>query len=485
MKAIMATAIFFLTCQSLASSFDNFGQTNKQPIEAQNIIIKTRSGMSVQALGFSRAMMSQQPLIEDLKINLLQLNPALDTQAVLQQLRNHPDVVYAQIDHKVTARVGVQEDANFVESLTDGPNDTNFDEQWSMNLTESNYGIDAINAWTTYGTGGKDIDNNDLVVAVVDGGMEVGHPDLVDNVWINAGEIPGNGIDDDNNGYVDDITGWNGYSNNGSPQTNGHGTHVAGTIGARGNNDNGVAGVNWDIKMMNVPGSSGNTSVVLRAYKYVLDQKKLWLATNGEQGANIVSTNSSFGIDYADCNSGSYPAWNDIYTEMGKVGILSAAATMNTSANVDIRGDVPTGCDSPYIIAVTNNLPNGMRASAAYGKKSIDLAAPGTRIISTWTNGGYSTLSGTSMSTPHVAGSIAFLQSIASRTLSDLYQNDPAQAALEMKRIILETVTPRDNFKEETVSGGILNLMSAAEAVVNYGMGDAADDKTPEEDDTI
>lgn len=458
MKAMIAAAILMMTCQVMASSFSNFGQTHNGAADVQNIIIKTKKPLSIQALGYNRAVMAQAPIIKDMQIHLLQLNPLMNVNKVLAELRKHPEVVYAQLDHKVTSR-------------STEPNDPDYYDQWSMELDSGNFGIDALTAWTRFGTGGKDSNNNDIVVAVVDGGVEISHPDLIENIWTNQAEIEGNGIDDDGNGYIDDVHGWNGYSDDGYMQSSGHGTHVAGIVGAKGNNDNQVVGVNWDVKIMNVPGSSGNTSVVLTAYNYILEQKKLWLATNGAKGANIVSTNSSFGIDFADCNSGSYPAWNDVYTEMGKVGILSAAATMNRSANVDQRGDVPTGCDSPYIIAVTNTMKNGKRGSAAYGKESIDLAAPGTNILSTYTNGGVASLTGTSMSTPHVAGAIAFLNSIASQTLTDMYMNDPGAAALEMKRMIMETVTPRPALASETVSGGILNLNSAAEAVTEYGMG--------------
>ncbi len=472
MKAMIAAAMIFLSCQAMANSFDNFAQTLNSSEESSEIIIKLKSNVSRMAFG--RSVMGSKPLIEDMNLHLLKVNPSMDIDAVLEELRNHPDVAYAQIDHKVYSRITEPENDEIILGplpAEAGPNDPDFADQWSMGLSENNFGIDALNAWLTYGTGGKDANNNDIVVAVVDGGVEITHQDLQDNVWYNRAEIPNNNIDDDNNGYVDDVNGWNGYTNSNKHQSSSHGTHVAGIIGAKGNNDEGVTGVNWDVKIMNVPGSSGNTSIVLTAYKYILEQKKLWLATNGEFGANIVSTNSSFGIDGADCTSGSYPAWNDIYNEMGKVGILSAAATANSSWNIDQVGDVPTGCDSPYLITVTNNRPDGRRASAGYGKTTIDLAAPGTNILSTYSNGTFRRLTGTSMSTPHVAGAVAFLNSIASQTLSDLYMNDPGAAALEMKRIMMETVTERENFKDETVAGGILNLNAAASEVVNYGMG--------------
>lgn len=457
MKAMIIAAIVFAASQGLANSFSDFSQT---PVSGNNnIIIKTKSNTDVVSLGFSRESMQQKPIIEDLQIHLLQVNPTLNIQAVLKELRKNPDVVYAQMDHKVSIR-------------NDGPNDPEFNGQWSMSLTPDNYGIDAINAWMTYGTGGKDANNNDIVVAIVDGGVEITHPDLVENIWVNQAEIAGNNIDDDNNGYIDDINGWNGYTNSGKQQSSSHGTHVAGIVGAKGNNQNQVTGLNWDVKLMNVNGSSGNTSVVLTAYKYVLDQKKLWLATNGAQGANIVSTNSSFGVDFADCQSEDFPAWNDIYTEMGKVGILSAAATANNNINVDTAGDVPTGCDSPYLVTVTNSLPNGKRAkSAGYGIQTIDIAAPGTDILSTYAGGGTAELTGTSMATPHIAGAVAFLSSVASTTLTEMYMTDPGAAALEMKRIMMETVTKTPSLETEIVSGGILNLNAAAAAVSNYGMG--------------
>src|SRR5690606_10835357 len=121
---------------------------------------------------------------------------------------------------------------------------------------------------------------NDVVVAIIDGGFDIDHEDLKENIWRNEGEIPDNGIDDDGNGYVDDIVGWNAQLGNGKVALDDHGTLVAGVIGARGNNATGVTGINWNTKMMLVSIQSADTATVVAAYGYVLKQKELWLKTN-------------------------------------------------------------------------------------------------------------------------------------------------------------------------------------------------------------
>ena len=377
------------------------------------------------------------------------------------------------VDHPMTLR-----------RLDPNPNDQDFDDQWSLQDFSETFGTNAKDAWAIT-KGEKTALGKEVVIAAVDGGFDLTHADLVDNVWVNKAEIPDNGIDDDNNGYIDDINGWNASSNNGNIQSSSHGTHVIGTMGATGGNNLDVVGVNWNTKIMVVSAgrSLGSTSTVLKSYNYILEQKKKWLETKGEEGANVVAINSSFGIDFADCTTGDYTLWNDVYNELGKYGILSAAATANRDIDVDKRGDVPTGCSSPYIVAVTNSTNRGKRNSrAGYGFESIDLAAPGTDILSTLPNNRTGNNTGTSMATPHVAGTVGLLHAAASEELALLTEQNPAAAALIYKEILLSTVSKVKEFEGQLKSPGILNIGAAATAAHSYAINDDEDGEVSDED---
>lgn len=451
---LLFLALFYLS--PMASAEDRPWQTPRQV--SQHVIVKFSTDVKADKL-------SDRLRIKDLKI-VRTLSPSLNLflvrttsnkqiksfSTLLSTVRSIDGVVYAQADHAVKLRARQ-------------PNDPQFAQQWSLQQLKSGADVHALDAWDI-GTGGKDAAGNDIVVAVVDGGVALTHSNLVPNLWINRGEVAGNGVDDDGNGFVDDVNGWNAFQGNGKIPESYHGTHVAGIIGARGNDASQVTGVNWDTKLMIVAGASSETSTVLAAYGYVLEQKKLWLSTQGQKGANVVVTNSSFGVDLADCQSDEYPAWNDMYNALGKVGILSAAATANMETDVDAKGDVPTGCNSDFIVTVTNTTSDGKKyRNAGYGKTTIDLGAPGTNILSTVSNGGVETLSGTSMSTPHVAGGVALLHHVASVDFNNLYKAEPGKAALALKRIMLSTVTPQADLANVTVSGGRLNLFGAAKEI--------------------
>ena len=410
----------------------------------------------------------EQTVVKRLNIYKIRiLNDHLTAQMAVEELRNNPWVEKVQLDHKVTPRQTF-------------PDDNQFSVQWDKHNTGQSGGtpdadIDAPEAWDIT-TGGVNALGDTIVVAVIDGGIMLNHTDLALNLWINHNEIPGNSIDDDNNGYVDDINGWDAYSSDGSVPSDGHGTHVAGIIGADGNNGSMVAGVNWEVKLMAIAGSSGNTSTVLEAYGYALDQRAIYDSTNGALGAFVVATNSSFGIDNADCSSGSYALWNDMYDAMGEYGILSAAATMNSNSNVDNTGDVPTGCASDHMIAVTNTTRNDTKNSgAAYGATTIDLGAPGTSVLSTYSSGGTQTLTGTSMAAPQVAGAVGLMHAAMSAGFANYFKNNGAEGGVLIKQMILDGTDPLTSLAGITVSGGRLNIYNTAVLVQEHLASDSLD----------
>ncbi len=383
-----------------------------------------------------------------------------DHNALLENVKRHPSVLLAQYNHK---------DIQYRQTF---PDDPSFSSLWNLHNTGQNGGtvdadIDAPEAWdhTTNGSTGF---GDDIVIAIVDGGCDLTHSDL--NLFKNTNEIPANGIDDDNNGYIDDYDGWDAYGHDGTIPGDAHGTHCAGIAGAIGNNNNGITGVNWNVKILPVAGSSSQEATVLEAYGYVLELRATYNETDGAEGAFIVATSSSFGVDYG--NPANYPLWCAFYDSLGEAGMISAAATANINLNIDVSGDVPTACISDYLISVTNTTnTDNKRASAGYGATTIDLGAPGTSVYSTVQGGGYGYKTGTSMSTPHVAGAIGFLYALACPTLLNEYIDDPATVALTMKQFIMDGVDPIGDLNGTTVTGGRLNLNNSALLALDYPCG--------------
>lgn len=391
-----------------------------------------------------------------MKIHKLTFSPNLNHENVLKNILNNPKIKIAQFNHKITQRITT-------------PNDASFGTQWALNNTGQSGGladadIDAPEAWDI-STGGLTALGDTIVVAVIDGGAQLAHPDL--KHWKNFNEIPGNGIDDDGNGYIDDINGWDAISNNNGISSDQHGTHVNGIIGAKGNNSIGVAGVNWNVQVMVIEGSTQNEAEAVRAYSYVFDNRKLYRTSNGTKGAFVVSTNSSFGVDNGQPSS--FPLWCAMYDSLGKEGILSCGATANQNWNIDVTGDIPTACLSSWLVTVTNTTRlDAKNNSAAYGLTMIDLGAPGTSVLSTYPNNTYSSLTGTSMATPHVAGAIALMYAAACTQFINEYKLYPDSFALIIKNYLLQGTDPIAALNNITFTGGRLNLNNALLNVLSY-----------------
>jgi serine protease len=353
---------------------------------------------------------------------------------------------------------------NHIGSFRRSPNDPNFYLQWHLLNSGLNNGlvgadVGILQAWEKT-TGGKTVNGHDIIVAVIDDGIDLNHKDLVGNFWKNAGEIPDNGLDDDRNGFIDDFHGWNATMSSGEMISSGsHGTSVIGVIGAKGNNAEGIAGINWNIKIMPVILEYIVESAILEAYDYILQQRKLFNESNGSAGAFVVATNSSWGIDFGKPQDS--PLWCAMYDSLGGVGILSVAATANLNINVDEVGDLPTACGSPYLIGVTSSNRVDGRGVAAFGKESIDIAAPGESIFFTRSNNRYGTGSGTSFASPMVAGAIGLLYSSNSPNFLKHVIENPAATSLYIKQFLLDGAQKLTAFSNITVSGGRLQIANS------------------------
>jgi subtilisin family serine protease len=379
-------------------------------------------------------------------IQLIHLNGGLSVDDAVRRAKEDPRVEYAEPDY-------------FVYATDTVPNDTFFDQMWGLSQAGCSIcdpgfetpNIDATRAWDI--TTGSD----DIVAVVLDTGVDLQHEDLSANAWVNPGEIAGNGIDDDGNDFVDDVNGWNFVDGtNKTFKDNGedfHGTHVAGSIGAVGNNGKGVTGVAWHVKIMSLkflggPQGKGKTSNAVKGIYYAIAMRN--------RGVNVRVINASWG------GGGDSQSLRQAIADANSAGILFVCAAGNGDIqggiNIDDEPDFPAAYALDFSNAISVaavSVEGGLASFSNYGHRSVSLAAPGVSIWSTLptSSGGYGTLSGTSMSTPYVSG-IAVL----------VWSREPSLTPAEVKQRIIDTSEPLPSLVSLVARSG---RASAYDAVTN------------------
>ncbi|MFT6068349.1 MAG: subtilisin family serine protease [Bacteriovoracaceae bacterium] len=428
---LIVTLLFFISAFNLSA--DEIRFNNKR------IIVKLKEG---QAMPSHQSVKKVQHLFKQLYVLHLEDVKSLETDFL-----NSPAFEYVERDfysgrNKLPQ---AERELEINEKMAGDFNDPKFGKLWHFN---DKTGMSVNRAY-------KEVINakgSEVIVAVVDTGVDYNHEDLKEVMWVNTKEIPGNNIDDDGNGYVDDVHGINTLSrdSNGSAtgdmkDTHSHGTHVSGIIGATQNNNVGIAGVASNVKIMGirtVPNNGDELDVdVIESFLYA-----------AKNGAKII--NCSFGKAH---NEGGM-AVSETIKHIGETyGVLVIAASGNSSQNIDSRLTYPASFENDHlmVIASTSNR-GGMSYFSNYGKKNVDLAAPGSSVYSTTPNNRYSSMSGTSMASPAAAG-------VAAEVLS----HNPALGPVELKTLLMDSTTKVGRFSSKLVTGGRINLYNALQQALN------------------
>ncbi len=430
----------------------NYGGARRAPLKAE-VLVRFREGTSLQKMREIAARLNDrfQDKFENVgNLAVIEDRDGDNVQTVLLQYGALDEVEYAEAHEEIRLDPEIR---NYnrgnrapgypdVEYQAEGPNDPKWSEQWSLDNSGQRGGkrgadIRALSAWAkTHGS-------EKVVVAVIDSGVEYTHPDLMNNIWIRPAKI--SEYADDELGTIDDRYGYNAVNNSGDPMDdNGHGTHCAGIIGAEGDNNLGIAGINWKVEIMPLKfissNGSGTTKDAIECINYVIDRKRA--------GVNVRIISASWG---STANSS---ALREAIKRAGDEGILFIAAAGNSSADSDRMPHYPAGYDLPNVISVASLDRNDLLSTFSnYGAKSVHIAAPGSEILSTWLGGQYEEHSGTSMATPEVAGVAALVLTV-----------EPKLSVNGLRERLFDSVDKLDGLKGKVSTGGRLNAARAVGA---------------------
>jgi subtilisin family serine protease len=393
------------------------------------------SGNLVEQIQTSAMANSGQGILERVS-----LGRGISLELAMDQLNSMSGVRYAE-PNWLYSTTAVSDDTNYLNGQLWGMYSDDSPAVVGPAGTTNLYGSQAEEAWNA-----GHIGSNDVYIGVIDEGIQFTHPDLAANVWSNPYD-PVDGVDNDGNGKIDDSQGWDFFSNDRTVYDgtgDDHGTHVAGTIGAKGGNGIGVAGVNWNVKMISTKflgPTGGSTTGAIQALDYLTDLKT-------RHGLNIIATNNSWG------GGGFSQGLLDAITRAANQGILFVAAAGNSTSNNDVTGSYPSnynttsGAGYDAVIAVASITSTGAISSfSSYGATTVDLGAPGSSVNSTLPSNTYGSYSGTSMATPHVTGAIALYAA-----------SNPGSTASQLRTALLSNTTATTSLNGKTVTGGRLDI---------------------------
>lgn len=427
----------------------NFPRPSLGAYEPGEMILRTKGGVSVQsnsvAEDFGVTILDKFETSDGLlksdagEFLHVKLPPGLSVKEAMTTIAKDERVQFAVPNHTygLPEEIQAQEPVSISRKRAQPPNDLGYSKLYGLHNEGQTGGtpdadIDAPEAWSLQS--GRGQNEGGPLVAIIDTGVDYQHVDLKANMWTNPGEIPGDGIDNDRNGVIDDVHGYDAFSNTGDPMDRqGHGTHVAGTIGAQGDNGEGVVGVSQDANIMAVKifGDSGrtNAAAIIRGIQYA-DKMGVRLANNSWGGGT-----SNAGIQAAFANS---PA-------------MHLVAAGNDGKNNDLRPSYPANYNLPNIISVAATDDQDQLARFSnYGAREVDLAAPGVDTFSTIPGNSYGSKSGTSMATPHATGAAAVVVS-----------EFPSISNEELRSRLLGGVDTKPQLKGKVVTNGRLNVAGA------------------------